>query len=82
MLQAADYYAQLIGWGSVVVSALVLAAAGLRGFSLLCAVLVAFVPVLWVAANFVKYVLPPRIEIYLPDDASLRLRDGPPPPQT
>ncbi len=75
MLQAADYYAQLIGWGSVLFSVLVFAAAGLRGIALLCAVLVAFLPVLWVAANFVKYVLPPRIEIYVPEDASLRLRD-------
>jgi hypothetical protein len=25
--------------------------------------------------NFVKYVIPPKIEIYLPKDATLRLRD-------
>jgi hypothetical protein len=76
-LQAAGSYTQLIGWGSVLVPALVLAAVGLREVRLLVAVLVAFVPVLYVATNFTKYFFPPRIEIYLPEDATLRLKNGP-----
>ena len=76
-LQASSTYTQLIGWGSAIVSGLVLAAFGLRGVRLVCAIFVVFVPVLYAATNFMKYVFPPRIEIYLPDDATLRLRNGP-----
>jgi hypothetical protein len=76
-LQASGSYTQLIGWGSAFVSIIVLAALGFRGFRLLCAVLIAFVPVLYVATNFAKYLFPPRIEIYLPEDAALKLRNGP-----
>jgi hypothetical protein len=76
-LQASSTYTQLLGWGSVVVPALVLASLGFRGIQLVCAVLIAFVPILYVAINFIKYLLPPRIEIYLPEDSTLRLRNGP-----
>jgi hypothetical protein len=67
----------LTGWGSLLAPALVFAAIGLRGLYLVCAVLIAFVPVLYVTVNFLKYLIPPKIEIYLPKDATLRLRDGP-----
>jgi hypothetical protein len=76
-LQAAGSYTQLIGWGSVLFPALLLAGVGLRGLRLLVAVLVAFVPVLYVATNFIKYLFPPRIELYLPEDGTLRLKNGP-----
>lgn len=76
-LQASEAYGQWTGWGGVLVSALVFAAMGLRGLRLVCAVLVAFVPVLFVTVNYLKYLIPPKIEIYLPEDATLNLRDGP-----
>jgi hypothetical protein len=76
-LQVPAFYTQLIGWGSVIIPALVLAVLGLRGVRLLCGVLVAFVAILYVATNFTKYLVRPRLELYLPEDVSLRLRDGP-----
>jgi hypothetical protein len=76
-LQVPGFYTQLIAWGSVIIPALVLAVLGLRGVRLLCGVLVAFVPILYVATNFTKYLVRPRLELYLPEDATLRLRDGP-----
>jgi hypothetical protein len=75
VLQVPDAYRQSAFWGSVVFETLVLAAIGLRGLYLLCAVLVAFVPVLYLEVNFLKYLIPPKIETYLPKDTTLRLRD-------
>jgi predicted RNA-binding Zn-ribbon protein involved in translation (DUF1610 family) len=76
-LQVAATYTQFIGWVSLLVPIFFFAALGLRGLHLVGAVLVAFVPVLYVGANFLKYALSPKIEIYLPEDSSLNLRDGP-----
>lgn len=59
------------------VPTLFFAAIGLRGLHLVGAVLVAFVPVLYVAANFLKHAFSPKIEIYLPEDSTLNLRGGP-----
>jgi hypothetical protein len=64
-------------WGSILLVTAVLVVLGLRGLSLLYAVLLAIVPVLYIEVNFLKYLIPPRIEIYLPEDATLRLRGGP-----
>jgi len=76
-LQASESYAQLIGWGTLAVIALARAALGLRGLRLVLAVLVLFVPTLYLSVNFAKYLFPPRLETYLPKDATLYLRDGP-----
>jgi len=76
-LQAAGYYGHLVGLGSILLATLVFTALGFRGFHLLYAVLAALVPVVFLAMNLVKYVIPPKIEIYLPKDATLNLRDGP-----
>jgi hypothetical protein len=59
--------------------ALVFAALGFRGLHLLSAVLVASVPVLYLEVMFMKYLIPPKIEIYVPKDSTLRLHDGPDP---
>lgn len=77
-LQASESYTQWTGWGSILVATLVFAALGFRGLYLLCAVLVASVPVVYVAANFLKYLIPPKIETYLPKNTTLDLRGGPP----
>lgn len=76
-LQAPDYYGHLTGFGSILLTALVLAGLGFRGLHLLYAVLITLVPVVYLAINLVKYAIPPRIEIYLPEDTTLHLRDGP-----
>jgi ABC-type uncharacterized transport system permease subunit len=77
LLQAPESYAQWAGWGSIALAALVLAAFGFRGFRLLSAVLIALVPVLYLEVAFLKYLIPPKIETYLPRVATLRMRDGP-----
>ena len=77
-LQVPGSYTQWSFWGSIVFETLVLAALGFRGIHLLCAVLVAFVPVLFLEVLFLKYLIPPKVEFYLPKNGSLHLRDGPP----
>jgi len=71
----------MIVLGSILLSVFAPAGLGLRGLDLLLAALVALVPVVYLASNLLKYVIPPRIEIYLPEDATLRLRDISPPPR-
>jgi hypothetical protein len=78
-LQAPRYYGRLVVFGSILLATLAFAALGFRGFHLLYAVLAALVPVVFLAMNLVKYVIPPKIEIYLPEDATLYLREGPHP---
>lgn len=75
LLQAPWSYTQWTGWGSIALAALVLAALGLRGYHLLSAVLFASVPVLYLEVFVLKYLIPPRVETYLPKDSTLRLRD-------
>jgi hypothetical protein len=74
-LQAPDSYGHITGFGSILVTVVALAAWGFRGFHLLYASLIALVPVVYLAINLVKYVVPPKIEFYLPEDATLDLRD-------
>ena len=50
---------------------------GFVGLHLLYAVLLAWFPVQYLALSLVKYVIPPKIKAYLPEDATLHLRDGP-----
>jgi predicted RNA-binding Zn-ribbon protein involved in translation (DUF1610 family) len=75
LLQVPDSYRQSAFWGSVIFETLLLAALGFRGLYLFCAVLAAFVPVLYLEVNFLKYLIPPKIETYLPKDTTLRLGD-------
>jgi|SRR5690348_14289325 hypothetical protein len=64
------------GWQSIF-SAVVFGALGFRGLHLLYAILLAWLPIQYIAINFLKFVIPPKIEIYLPKDATLHLRNGP-----
>jgi hypothetical protein len=52
---------------------MVFAALGFRGPSLFHALLLAAIPVMFLNANFIKYVIPPKIDLFMPD-TSLRLR--------
>lgn len=78
-LQAPNSYGHWITLGNLLFSAIVFLLLGLRGFHLFFAVLLVWLPVEYVALNMVKYSIPPKIELYLPKDATLRLRDGPRP---
>jgi hypothetical protein len=78
-LQAVESYGQFGVWGGVLVSIIVFYLLGFRGLGLTCAVLIAFMPVVFIVVNFLKYLVPPRIETYLPKDSTLRLRDRPRP---
>lgn len=79
LLQAPESYIQWGFWGGISLAALLLVGLGFRGLHLLSAVLFAVVPVLYLEVFFLKYLIPPKIEAYLPKDSTLRLRDGPGP---
>jgi hypothetical protein len=64
-------------YGGLLFSGLVLIAFGFRGVHLFYGVLLTAVPVVYLGANFLKYLIPPGIELYLPDDNILQLRDKP-----
>jgi len=73
-LQAPNSYAGWIGLANLLISAAVSRVIGFSGLHLLYAVIVAWLPVQYLALSLVRYVIPPKIEIYLPKDASLNLR--------
>jgi hypothetical protein len=52
---------------------------GIRGDNLLFTLVIALYPILYFIANLLKYLIPPTIELYLPEGATLNLRDGPRP---
>ncbi len=74
-LQVPDYYLSLIWIAAIIVPALILWAFGLSWLYLVFAELVVVYPVLYLALRFVKYVIPPKIETYLPSETELHLRD-------
>lgn len=49
-------------------------ASGLRGLHLVYALLLALYPTVYLEVNYLKYVITPKIQIYLPEDATLNLR--------
>jgi hypothetical protein len=72
LLVASEYYPLLTLLMSLTLVTAVFASLGFRGSSLVRALLLAFIPVLLLSANFFKYLIPPKIEIYMPD-TTLRL---------
>jgi hypothetical protein len=72
LLVASEYYPLLTLLGSLTFATVVFASSGFRGSDLVRALLLAFIPVLFLSANFFKYLIPPKIEIYMPD-TTLRL---------
>jgi hypothetical protein len=76
-LQAPDSYARWIGLGNLLFSTAVFRLLGFSDLHLLYSVMLAWLPVQYLAINLVKYAIPPKIEIYLPNDSTLRLGDGP-----
>jgi len=74
-LQAPESYGLWVGYGSALLDSLVFWALGVRSLYLVPAVLLAWFPTVYLAVDLLKYVIPPKIEIYLPKDATLRLRD-------
>jgi hypothetical protein len=73
LLVASEYYPLLTLLASLTSATVLFASLGFRGSDLVRALLLAFIPVLFLSANFFKYLIPPKIEIYMPD-TSLRLR--------
>jgi hypothetical protein len=76
-LQAPASYGRWIALGSLLVPAVAFGALGFGGLHLLFAVLLSWLPIDCLALNLVKYAILPRIEIYAPNDTTLRLRNGP-----
>jgi hypothetical protein len=73
LLQASEYYAISTLLASLLLCAVVFAALGFRGLRLLYALLLALVPVIYLAANYFKYLIPPKIEYYVPRNTDLSL---------
>src|SRR5260370_27970863 len=73
-LQAAESYGLWVGYGSALVDGLVFWAFGVRSLYLVLAVILAWFPSVCLTVNLLKYFIPPKIEIYLPKDATMRLR--------
>lgn len=73
MLTASEYSPLLSLLATMVAAAGVFALLGYRGAELLRALILALIPLIFVAANFSKYLIPPKIETYMPD-TTLRLR--------
>lgn len=76
-LQIPDYYGLSIWAGAIGLPALVFAALGFSWMHLIVAELIVIYPVLYLALRFLKYIIPPKIEIYFPDETTLNLRNGP-----
>lgn len=76
-LQAPNSYGRWIGLGSLIFPAVVFWKLGFGGLHLLFAVLLSWLPIDYLALHLIKSVIPPKIEIYLPEDTTLRLRSGP-----
>jgi hypothetical protein len=74
-LQAAESYGVWVGYGSALVDGLVFWALGVRSLYLVLAVILAWFPTVYVVVMYIKHIIRPKIEIYLPKDATLRLRD-------
>jgi uncharacterized paraquat-inducible protein A len=66
LLQVTKYYALWTLCVSLLVFAVVFVALGFRGIRLLNALLLVLVPVIYLAANYFKYLIPPKIEPYVP----------------
>jgi hypothetical protein len=72
LLVAAKYYPVVTLLASLLLAAVVFAALGFRGLRLVTALAFAFLPIMFLAANFFKYLIPPKIEPYA---TTLRLHD-------
>jgi hypothetical protein len=77
LLRPTQYYG--LGYFLVILlcSVSVFWAVGVRGVDLLYDALLIIVPIVFFTANFLKYLIPPKTELYGPEskDSSLRLRD-------
>ena len=60
----------------VLISIVVFLSLGIRGLDLLYDVLLTIVPIIFLSANYLKYLVPPKTELYAPKtkDSSLHLR--------
>jgi len=72
LLVATEYYPLVTLLASLLLAAVIFAAFGFRGSRLVEALLFALLPVIYLSANFFKYLVPPKIEPY---DTTLHLRD-------
>ena len=72
LLAASEYYPLLTLLASLMLATVALALLGFRGSSLVLVMLLAFMPLVFLSANFFKFLIPPKIEPYMPD-TTLRL---------
>jgi hypothetical protein len=70
-LRAPSSYSRWIGLGSLLFPAIVFRALGFTGLHLLFAVLLAWFPVGYLGLQLIKFVIPPKIKVYLPKDTTV-----------
>lgn len=75
-IEAPESYGGWIGLGNLLISGGALWLCGSSGLHLVAATLLAWFPVQFVALRLVRYMVPPRLREYLPQDTTLRLRGG------
>jgi hypothetical protein len=78
-LRVPDLYVLSIPAGFAALPALILTALGLSWQRIVIGVLIAFFPVFYFGIKFLKYIIPPKVEPYLPQETTLNLRGGPRP---
>ncbi len=74
-LQVSDNYISLAFWAPILAPALILWACGLSWLHLVVVELIVVYPILSLSVRFVKYVIPPRLEVYWPKGPGLHLRE-------
>ena len=74
-LQAPNSYGGWIGLCTLLFSAGIFYMIGLHGLGLAVAIILSWLPIQYVALNSIRLLIPPRIEIYLPRENKLNLRD-------
>jgi hypothetical protein len=72
-LQAPASYARWLGLGNLLVSLVLFAALGFRGFHLFYTIALAWVPVQFLALNLVKGAIPPQIGFAIPEKSYRQL---------
>lgn len=77
-LQPSDFYVLSVLIAVLGTPALICTALGFSWQYIILVILVAFLPLTYLAGKVLKYVIPPRIELSLPPESTLNLRNGPP----
>lgn len=74
-LQAAETYMYVAFWVWMPLAVILLYVCGFRELQLILLVLLSLLFEIFFVANILKFIIPPTIQVYLPHDTTLRLRE-------